>query len=146
MRFKKKWKYNTWLAPGICYWCQFDKTSPQSVLKSRGGRGPPNSSLEEDRCDVIKGKTGKNTTHFPSPFLLGGDLWKVPKDEAGCLGDHVIRELDLEAYASDLQRVQTPRAKDLINHSSVRTPKDRIWRASVLMDRNPSRCQEGVTV
>ena len=60
------------------------------MLKSRGGRGPPNSSLEEDRCDVIKGKTGKNTTHFPSPFLLGGDLWKVPKDEAGCLGEVLL--------------------------------------------------------
>lgn len=58
----------------------------------------------------------------------------------------MIRELDLAAYASALQRVQTPRAKDLINHSSVRTPKDRIWRASVLVDRNPSTCQEGVTL
>ena len=58
----------------------------------------------------------------------------------------MIRELDLEGHTSDLQRVQTPRAKDLINHSSVRTPKDRIWRASVLVDRNPSTCQEGVTL
>ena len=58
----------------------------------------------------------------------------------------MIRELDLEAYPSDLQRVQTPRAMGLINHSSVRTPKDRIWRASVLVDRNTPMCQEGVAL
>ena len=51
------------------------------MLKSRGGGGPPNSRLEGDRCDVTRGKTRKNATHFPSPFLLGREI------PAGCVCD-----------------------------------------------------------